>query len=273
MIIGSLTTTPTRVGNLEKNIESIKNTKLVNLILLFYPRFNKRLNQAYPGLPKKITSEPILKVFEVEDQGPATKFIYIHETLKKLDLFSDKNQIVIFDDDTYYSSDSVSILYRNYSSLGHTNVMVGFQGVQFYYFPFRFSRSSGIYNNLEFNRVAVLEAACMIMCTATFFLPSTEWSNYIENYGLWIKTNDDLLLSSIAYIKKVRLYALSETFSCDSLSCVDSITDVNRICQKSKFGRMAMMHIYLIARFKLPMPKVEILLVLLGIIFVFLHFF
>ena len=236
---------------------------------MFYPKFNERLTKAYPSLPEAIKSDPIIRIFEVEDRGPATKFIYLNEALKKLGLFSSENKVVIYDDDKYYAPGSISLLYKHYLSLKSNDVMVGFGGVQFYYYPFQFNRSAGIYTNLQLNRVAVLEGACMVMCAATVFPPSKDVIKRMESYGLWIKTNDDLLLSSIAYKRKIRLYAIQETPSFRHLSCADSIHKVNKIYRN--FGKMAIMQIYLILRFKLPLPMIEIILTLLFLLLALLY--
>jgi hypothetical protein len=107
----SLTTLPSRVGNLLTVVESITaQTFPPTAILLSIPKFSDREQTEYT-IPNEIRAHPLVQIIECEDQGPATKVLgALPWLLEHKGVNQDKDILVAVDDDLWYRPAALSAI-------------------------------------------------------------------------------------------------------------------------------------------------------------------
>lgn len=109
IIIGGMTTIPSRINDLKATINSIKNQIYpISKLILTIPYALKRNGQTY-NIPKWIEDDDFIHILRMDDFGPVCKL------LGPLEYSRNPNTIIItFDDDTIYSDDTVKNLMIGY---------------------------------------------------------------------------------------------------------------------------------------------------------------
>lgn len=97
-VIVSMTTSPKRIGSIEKTINCMLNQTLKpDRIVLNLPKIFKRDNSQFEQIPSFITNNPRIQVNFTEDIGPATKILPTVKLVSNPGAF-----ILSIDDDIYY---------------------------------------------------------------------------------------------------------------------------------------------------------------------------
>jgi len=203
-LIGTISSQPKSIKNSRKTFESIKNqTKQLDVIYWFYPKFSKRFQIEYPEVPEWVSEYKNLKVIRCEDHGPATKIIPL------LDMDIDpESKIIIFDDDSEYPNNNVELLDKNYKK----NTGLGFKGSLRNYVPFVnmiYSGTAFKTNGLSlFNKVSILMCSYMVLYPRSMYPESSkEYLKDMENIeGSFL--NDDLMNTYYAYKNNIDFYVI-----------------------------------------------------------------
>lgn len=105
ILIGGMTTIPSRINDLKDTIDSIKSQKVpIDRLILTIPYALRRNGRTY-DIPKWIEEDEFIHILRMDDFGPVCKL------LGPLEYTKDPNSIIItFDDDTIYSDDTVKNL-------------------------------------------------------------------------------------------------------------------------------------------------------------------
>lgn len=105
MLIGGMTTIPSRINDLKETINSIKNqTVPISKLILTIPYALRRNGRTY-DIPQWIEEDDFIHILRMDDFGPVCKL------LGPLEYARDPNTMIItFDDDTIYSDDTVKNL-------------------------------------------------------------------------------------------------------------------------------------------------------------------
>jgi hypothetical protein len=105
IIIGGMTTIPSRINDLKKTIDSIKQqTVKIDKLILTIPYELKRNKEKYE-IPKWIEEDEFIHIIRMNDFGPVCKLLGALEYTKEPETI-----IITFDDDTIYSDDTVKNL-------------------------------------------------------------------------------------------------------------------------------------------------------------------
>lgn len=105
VLIGGMTTIPSRINGLKETINSIKNqTVQISKLILTIPYALRRNGRTY-DIPQWLEDDDFVHILRMDDFGPVCKL------LGALEYARDPNTLIItFDDDTTYSNDTVKNL-------------------------------------------------------------------------------------------------------------------------------------------------------------------
>ena len=203
-LIGVISSQPKTIKNSKKTFESIKNqTKKLDIIYWFYPRFSKRFQIEYPEVPEWVSEYNNLEVIRCEDYGPATKIIPLLDMNIKPD-----SKIIIFDDDCEYPDNNIELLDKNFSH----DIGLGFMGSLRNYIPFINLINSG--KAFKINGLSFLNRVNIMLCSHMVMFPKSMFPNSSQEYLDDMKKiegsflNDDLMNTYYAYKNNIKCYIL-----------------------------------------------------------------
>lgn len=204
-LIGVISSQPKTINTSKKTFESIKaQTKQLDIIYWFYPRFSKRFNIPYPDVPDWVSEYDNLKVVRCEDYGPATKVI----PLLDMDV-EDDARIIIFDDDCVYPKNNVELLNKHY----RRDVGLGFMGSLRTYIPFKNMLTSG--KAFKTNGLSFLNRVNIMLCSSMVIYPRRMYPKTSQGYLDDMKKvegsflNDDLMNTYYAHKNGIKLYIIN----------------------------------------------------------------
>lgn len=189
-IVISLSTTPYRIGQLDKVIKAIIDQNVTtNAIYLNVPYKFKRDNLDY-YIPASLAENSKITILRTEDYGPATKLL---GTLKAVNLPAE-SIIVTLDDDIEYPDNIV--LHLAYAAKNNPSYAIGLSGAGLYngFEPMsKLDRNLGLTTKYNYKGdVTILQGYSGIAYQYRFFQPDVF---DIANYPSSCVKSDDLYLS------------------------------------------------------------------------------